>query len=105
MKKLILILSIIALVAISAQSSDTEEWALILDEQGEVKHFFQMNRSDLKDPLTPEMELIYNNGKVIQLTEVQGDNVTITSATLYRGTREECLAKIEELGLVFERVQ
>ena len=80
-----------------------EEWALILDEKGEVKHFFQMNRTDLKDPLTPEFQMTYNpkSGKVIQLTTVQGADVTITSATLYRGTEAECLAKINELNLEY----
>ena len=76
-----------------------EEWALIIGESGEVEHFFQMKLTDLKASLTPEMELIYKNGKVISLNTVKGNDVTITSATLYRGTKEECEAKIEELGL------
>lgn len=47
-------------------------------------------------------QLIYNDQQIISLLEVQG--ATSTQGKLFVGTKEECDAEIESLGLPFFQV-
>lgn len=48
-------------------------------------------------------QLIYNDEQIISLLEVQG--VTSTQGKLFVGTRTECEAEIERLGLPWPQVE